>query len=378
MRGQVLALVLALAPTLVAADEPQLEELRDAILGSRERVEGHERRERALFDRLEEIGRNLVRLDEAVVEADRAARAARVLLDETREEVEVVARRLEASRAQLSSRAVELYKLGDTGPVQMLFAAVSLRDFLSRLEVMQAVVEHDAQLVARVRADHDALATARREASDALAHRDETALRLADRKAALAAERDERARLLSLARASRLHERALLVELERAAAALEEAVASLGQAAAPRSSSLDGAGFEGRRGALPPPVAAMVSRAFGRVLDEEFRTETFRKGVEFDAALGTAVAAVAPGEVRFADWFRGYGKIVILDHGDDYFTVSGHLSRIDVDVGDRVAEGDPIGKVGETGTLSGPSLYFELRRGAEPIDPAAWFGSAGG
>jgi len=76
--------------------------------------------------------------------------------------------------------------------------------------------------------------------------------------------------------------------------------------------------------------------------------------------------------VRFADWFRGYGKLVILDHGDDYFSVSGHLAEILVGVGDRVSEGQPIGSVGETGSLSGPSLYFEIRRGAEPLDPAEW------
>ena len=68
-----------------------------------------------------------------------------------------------------------------------------------------------------------------------------------------------------------------------------------------------------------------IARGFGRVVDGEFLTETFRTGVEFEAPLGTPVQAVAAGQVRFAGWFRGYGRLVILDHGDGYFTVSGHL-----------------------------------------------------
>ena len=78
------------------------------------------------------------------------------------------------------------------------------------------------------------------------------------------------------------------------------------------------------------------------------------------------------GEVRYAGWFRGYGKIVILDHGDGYFTVSGHLADIYVEVGDWVNLRDTLGTVGETGSLSGPSLYFEVREGGDPLDPVEW------
>ena len=88
--------------------------------------------------------------------------------------------------------------------------------------------------------------------------------------------------------------------------------------------------------------------------------------------LGTPVRSVAPGLVRLAGWFRGYGKIVILDHGDEYFTVLGHLEEIRVDVGDRVTSGDVIGTVGDTGSLLGARLYFEIRHGGEPQDPVDW------
>jgi septal ring factor EnvC (AmiA/AmiB activator) len=87
---------------------------------------------------------------------------------------------------------------------------------------------------------------------------------------------------------------------------------------------------------------------------------------------------VAPGEVRYAGWFRGYGKIVIVDHGDRWFTVSGHLDQLAVGPGDAVAEGEVIGTVGETGSLSGPALYFEIRRGGQAEDPVHWLRSGAG
>jgi septal ring factor EnvC (AmiA/AmiB activator) len=111
-------------------------------------------------------------------------------------------------------------------------------------------------------------------------------------------------------------------------------------------------------------------------VDAEFRTATFRKGIDFAAPAGASVRAVAPGEVRFAGWFRGYGKMVIVDHGEGYFTVSAHLDEIQVAVGDEVQADRALGTVGDTGSLAGPLLYFEIRHGSEPLDPSRWL--AGG
>jgi septal ring factor EnvC (AmiA/AmiB activator) len=114
---------------------------------------------------------------------------------------------------------------------------------------------------------------------------------------------------------------------------------------------------------------------FGRVVDSEFLTQTLRNGVAFDAPRGTPVRSVAAAHVRYADWFRGYGRLVILDHGGQYFTVSGHLDEIAVSVGDPVDPGAVIGTVGDTGSLAGPRLYFEVRRGGKALDPREWLAS---
>jgi len=201
--------------------------------------------------------------------------------------------------------------------------------------------------------------------------RDAALAQLSERSEQLKAERGTKRRLVARLHKDRARERAALVELETAARALEETITSLRQAPARRSEP-GGPPFASLREQLAPPVEAPIATSFGRVVDAEFKTETFQSGVEFDAPLGVAVEAVAAGQVRFAGWFRGYGKLVILDHGDEYFTISGHLADIEVEVGDEIESRGVIGTVGDTGSLSGPRLYFEVRHGREPLDPREW------
>lgn len=348
----------------------QLDELHDAIRQSRERVSGHERQQRELLDQLEEIDRNLEELAGRVSAAQEAAEEARAQLALMETERTRLGAQLAATRRAMSARVVALYKAGEVGPVRVLFSSTSLTELLARMSALRALVEYDGGLVARFRRDQANLEAAGRLAGVAAVRLEEAATQLRERSESVAVERGSRRTLLARVRGDRAQERALLIELEQAARALEQTLVTLRDR--PGSASLDGLGFERRRGRLARPVDADVALGFGRIVDAEFLTETFRKGVELGAPAGDTVRAVAPGEVRFAGWFRGYGRIAIIDHGDRYFTVSGHLADLFVDVGDPVGEGDTIGSVGETGSLSGPSLYFEIREGSEPVDPTLW------
>jgi septal ring factor EnvC (AmiA/AmiB activator) len=240
------------------------------------------------------------------------------------------------------------------------------------LEALRLLLAHDRRLIERFRAEAAHLEQAQVETERMTRVRDRASAQLAELTRQLARERAAKRALLTEAREDRSRERAALYELEAAARTLEETLTRLGDAPEPRRVSGAASTFESLRGRLEPPVKARVAGSFGRVVDSEFRTETFRKGVDFAAEEGAEVRAVADGAVRFAGWFRGYGKLVILDHGDRYFSVSGHLGEIAVERGDRVEAGDRIGSVGETGSLSGPRLYFEIRRGGAPLDPDEW------
>jgi septal ring factor EnvC (AmiA/AmiB activator) len=353
------------------AEGERLESLRRAIEEHRERVTGFEKRERGLLETLEEMDKALGALRRDAEAAKAEARSARARLAGLEAEMVELEGSLARTRAAMSVRVVALYKAGDLGPIRALFGADSLQEALERAEVLQRLLTHDKRLLRRFRSEGEALGVARVGAVEAAEALDAAAERLARRAEDVERERAARRQLLASVRSDRRSSRAALNELEAAAKALEETLARLRDA--PRDVPLpSGTAFASQRGKLDPPVVASVAETFGRVVDSEFQTETFRKGIEFRTAVGDPVYAVADGLVRYAGWFRGYGKIVILDHGDDYFTVSGHLDEIEVEPGDRVREGDRVALAGETGSLVGPKLYFELRRGGQALDPAGW------
>jgi len=358
-----------------AADDDRAQELarlRRAIQESRERVADYERQQRGLLEAIEALDQSTAYLATEVAVAQRSAQQARARLAQIEAEAAELAAQLTRTKQAMRVRAVALYQAGNVGTLRLLFAAGGLREFLSRVRALRVLLAHDADLLARHRAESEALARAETRAREQVQLRSDAEQRLRERSLELEAERGEKRSLATRVHADRTSERAALVELEKAARALEETLTRLGAEPQPARPPSEGAGFAGQKGRLASPVPGRVVQAFGLVVDADFGTQTFRSGVVFEAALGTPVLAVAPAVVRFAGWFRGYGRLVILDHGDRYFTVSGHLAELAVEVGDAVAAGEEIGTVGDTGSLSGARLYFEIRQGSEPLDPGDW------
>jgi septal ring factor EnvC (AmiA/AmiB activator) len=352
------------------AQEDELGRLRRAIAERRERVASFEREELGLFAAIEAADAAAREIGRALSHAERDADGAERDANAREAELADVKARLARTRELIARRAVALYKAGELGPVAVVFSAGSLADRIARIQALQLLLDHDQKLLARSTDERNQLARARIAAQQAGVYRNETQAALLARRAELAEERRARRALLEDVRRDRARERALLNELEAAARELSAKLEGLAQT--PGGLRPGATPFATLAGRLAPPVPGRVLRGYGRVLDTEYRTETFRKGVDFSVESGEPVYAVAAGEVRFAGWFAGYGRMVILDHGDSYFSVSGHLDEIAVAVGDALAAGDRIGDAGETGSLTGPRLYFEIRHAAEALDPADW------
>ena len=371
--------VLALAAAAHAQPAADLERIQAAIAASRERVAAYEREQRGLLEAVEAIDESLSLLRVEATRARKAAEDARVELAETERTMYDAAERLAALERAMSARAVALYRAGELGTLRLLFSAGGLRDFFSRVQTLRRLLRHDSELIARHREQTRVLEEARVRATEANRVATAAEATLVRRTDELDAERGRKRALASQLGRSRALARGALTELEIAGRALEETVAAWrgGGPEAAAAPVPEGPPFPSLRGRLPDPVHGAVLGHFGRVLAPDARSATFRKGVVWEAPVGTPVQAVAAGRVRYAGRFRGYGNVVILDHGADHFTVSAHLDRIDVRLGDPVAPGTPIGTVGETGSLEGPQLYFEIRRGANALDPAEWLAGLG-
>ena len=126
------------------------------------------------------------------------------------------------------------------------------------------------------------------------------------------------------------------------------------------------------QGALEWPARGKVFERFGRQRNPKFSTFTINNGLKIEAVAGTPVRAVFQGTVLFSQWFKGYGNLIILDHGNRVFTLYGNLKAPAVAVGDRIATGQPIAGVGESEEASSGHLYFEIRQDNKPEDPQKW------
>lgn len=277
---------------------------------------------------------------------------------------------LEAERnaqvAALAKQFAALYRLGTSPQLKLLLN----QDDPARLDRLQTYLNHltqardarlediaklDDQLVAnRESLDRrdDELAELRGELetrSAELAERMETREALvAELDARYASESDR----LDALEQDRLDAERVLTEIQQAVARLEEP-----------SPSTD---IERTQGDLPWPVQGEVSSRFGK------GDGIARDGLVIRAAEGTQVHAVHDGRVVFADWMRGFGNLLILDHGDGLMTLHAHLQHFTVALGDNVSGGDTLGVVGMSGGRDTPALYFEVRRDGQPIDPQTW------
>lgn len=120
------------------------------------------------------------------------------------------------------------------------------------------------------------------------------------------------------------------------------------------------------------PVGGIVTDEFGWRIHPVYGTRHFHDGTDFNAPVGTPVAAAADGTVIMAQYYGGYGKAIKVDHGGGVVTLYGHLSSYDVEVGQKVAAGQVIARSGNTGTSTGPHLHFSVIVDGTPVDPLTW------
>ncbi len=155
----------------------------------------------------------------------------------------------------------------------------------------------------------------------------------------------------------------LVAELEAVASRLKRMTCKTG---------LGKSGFAELKGSLPMPVAGVVVSFFGIEKDIRFATATRNKGIEIECKSGTPVKVVYKGEVAFADWMKGYGNLLVVDHGGGYHTVYAHLDKFTCKVHDQLQSADVVGGVGSGVFSDTPSLYFEIRKDGIPQDPLVW------
>jgi len=369
----VTACALAAALGLIGADWAAADDTRERLEDARQRAAEREA-EAAEFER--EASVYMAELEAIDLEVIRSRRSQRELkkrqvqaerqLDVARSELERIEAALEKSRQSLEARLVALYKARGARSVPALYAAGDIQQGLRVYASMERVLREDVSLFARYGELREQAQLKEQQARELLVEIEGTESEYLKRKQREKQKLVERRNLVDLLRTRA--DRALRVasELRDLAQRLEEELKKGGV-----RPQVQSAGLQRRR--VPRPVVGGVRLGFGKQVDAQYQTTTQRMGIEIDAGIGDPVRSVGTGRVVFAGYFRGYGRMVIIDHGSGTLSVSGYMDELSVAPDDAVLAGQVIGTVGETGSLSGPGLYFELRKDGKPVDPEAWF-----
>jgi septal ring factor EnvC (AmiA/AmiB activator) len=263
---------------------------------------------------------------------------------------------------------------GRLGHWKTLLASDSYGDFQRRLQYLSAVSERDYALMGTFRADVDQMQQAERQRELArvgmLAYKQSTEKHLTDIKSL---KKQKRIYLTNITHEKESYERALQ-ELERSASRVDSLLRELEnrRRAAMVRPPVAGSLPRGLKGLLPWPAEGDIVTFFGRQKHPTFNTYVQRKGIEIRTPEGSAIHAVMPGTVVYADWLKGYGLVIIIDHANGFFSLYAHASKILTMVGAQVTAGQAIGETGDTGMTGENTLYFELREGADPVDPLQW------
>ena len=307
--------------------------------------------------------------------ADAALVVARAALDEVSraadswgEEAARASMREQVARRGLATRLRQMERLGPMARVAALSAAPSPAAAVAGLRAFTDAAALDRQVVAVARRSRERAATAAREAGAArLELQTAAAVALAGQVEAASATRRYQERLDKIRVETRLYTQAA-TELNDASARLQAFLG--GDLPAPPA----GPDPLRLRGTLPWPASGNVVQGFGPRRHPRFGTLVPHNGIAIAAPAGADVRAIVDGKVAFADWFQGYGRTVIIDHGAGFMTVQSHLSAVIVSVGQVVTQGQLLGLVGDSGSLEGVRLYFEIRREGTPQDPEGWLG----
>jgi len=190
-----------------------------------------------------------------------------------------------------------------------------------------------------------------------------------ERRAAVAGTYVQRERIVRALRTAGSSSEQKISELEEKAKRLERLLDFLSQQQKGSAPAVDVRAYQG---ALAWPTQGKIVERFGLQRNAKFSTVTFNNGMKIAAPPGGEVRAVFVGTVLFSQWFKGYGNLIILDHGNRVFSLYGNVKSAAVAVGDHVNAGQAIAGVGESEEARSGYLYFEIRRDNKPEDPQKW------
>jgi len=351
--------------------EKRLARLNGQISELRARIEAEALKETTVLSSLARLNLNKALVEREIAAENVQMEQARTELLGVQARVRDLQAELDRDNAAIEKTLVTLYKFGRLNFFHYLLQAQNFEAYTVESKRLALLARYQEDMVAAYLKTLADLGEAERRLT---AKKKDVAeiLRATNlKKQELEAEQAKTADLVQQIRRNRATYEQTLRELKESAEELQAMMAKI----ASREWALPSAfvPLYELRGRLGWPIEGRVVTSFGLQKHPRFNTIIMNNGIEIAPAKDKAlITAVHAGKVVYADYFQGYGNLLILDHGMTYYTLYGHCSQFLANVGDMVRAGQPIALVGDSGSLNGECLYFEVRYKTKALDPLQW------
>ena len=342
---------------------------------SKEKVASFSKAEMAIINSLDDTEKALDRVRKKVSRLSTELKSVQLRIREIEGQYREIEQRAEVNEKYVASRLAALYKLSWLGKFHVLASADSMFDFFSSKRAMEQILAHDDAVLAQQSRDKKEMQALLAQLIAKKNEKQTTSADLSNRIDTMNAEQVRREALLTEIRSKKTLQLAAIESLKASARALDQTVDSFKSESLPAASPppmVAEKPFAALKGLLMMPVKGKIVSFFGHYKDSKFKVTHFQSGINIKADRGEPIRAVYSGQTLFSSWFKGFGNMLIIDHGDHYYSVYAHLEEQFKSKGDPVEAGEVIATVGDTGSMTGAGLHFEIRHHGKPMNPLGW------
>ncbi|MBW1616912.1 MAG: peptidoglycan DD-metalloendopeptidase family protein [Deltaproteobacteria bacterium] len=283
-------------------------------------------------------------------------------------------KKLDKAKEYAGRRLAAVYKLNNMGTANIIMFAETTNQFLELKYLTDKIIGYDQATLEGFIKDAALLAKAETELATRSEEKKRTEAKLKKNIDGIKKESQEKKRLLTRIKKEKSVKMAAVKALKAAAKNLDKKIAALGRKKSyTPNNKIKGPSFKANKGRLDMPIKGKIVLKFGPYRDKDLNITNYSSGITIKAARGGIVRAVFGGSIIFADWLKGYGNVIIIDHGKSYYTLYAHTESMRKKLGDTVKTGDILANVGDGGSITGTKLHFEIRHHGEPVNPMNWF-----
>ncbi|MFH2092580.1 MAG: peptidoglycan DD-metalloendopeptidase family protein [Pseudomonadota bacterium] len=351
------------------ANTKKSQEIKEKILTQEQLVQTFSQKEREIIEGLDEIDYALNKARLKVTALSSEINELQEKINQLNQDKQRLNQTIALSQDYVGNRLKALYKMNMIGRLDVAGMPTSVFDFFLQQNSMKRIIQADFNLIEQQSADFESLKTLEvRLQNDILA------------KIALESELNDQIRMN---KQETMKRELILLEIRQQKRLSLAAVESLKEAQIMldnRISNLQADDITGRanlsfsnyKGRLKVPVQGKIISMFGPSGAGDDNSFTFQKGIDIKVERGEPVKSVFKGEIMFAQWLKGYGNLLIVNHGDNYYTLYAHVEEIFKQKGETVEAGEVIATAGDTGSIKGMCLHFEVRHHGKPLNPLQW------